>query len=124
MFKRMRECSVTRELEAHSQWDQKLVCAWKKETRVKKTRMKSEKHEKKSRNKTNKDEKRDWHANTQQSMPSSQLNTQTHKVEVLGTLHSQRLFVFWPISSQQQEPSENTMQTHTVAFWLLGCEKE
>ena len=72
------------------QWHQMLVCACKKKTRVKKTRKKkSEKHEKeREEKKTNKDEKRGWHANTQQSVLSSRLNTQTHEVEVLGTLHS------------------------------------
>ena len=41
--------------------------------------------------KTNKDEKRGWHPNMQPSVFSSWLNSQTHEVEVLGTLHSQML---------------------------------
>ena len=53
----------------------------KKETRVKKDKKgKNEKHEKEREKKTNKDEKRGGHANTQPSMLSSRLNTQTHEV--------------------------------------------
>ena len=54
----------------------------------------NEKHEEVKEKKTNKDEKRGLRPNTQQSVLSSQLNTQTHEAEVLGTLHSQRLCVF------------------------------
>ena len=51
---------------------------------------------KRGKRKTNKDEKRGWHPNMQPSVFSSWLNSQTHEVEVLGTLHSQTLFVvFW-----------------------------
>ena len=43
---------------------------------------------KRGKRKTNKDEKRGWHPNTGPSVFSSWLNSLTHEVEVLGTLHS------------------------------------
>ena len=95
----------------------------KKETRVKGKERKSEKHEKKREKETNKDEKRGWHPNTQQSVLSSQLNTQTHEAEVLGTLHSQRLCVFCPFHHNNKSKVK-TQCKHTVAFWFLDCEKE
>ena len=49
--------------------------------------------EKGGKRKTNKDEKRGWHPNMQSSVISSWLNSQTHEVEVLDTLHPQMLFV-------------------------------
>ena len=55
---------------------------------------KDEKMEKGGKRKTNKDEKRGWHPNMQPSVISSCLNSQTHEVEVLDTLHSQTLCVF------------------------------
>ena len=54
---------------------------------------KSENMKKEGEKKTNKDEKRGWHPNTLSSVFSCRLNTQTHEVEVLGTLHSQTLCV-------------------------------
>ena len=43
---------------------------------------------KREKRKTNKDEKRGLHPNTGPSVFSSWLNSLTHQVEVLGTLHS------------------------------------
>ena len=67
-----------------------VVCKEKSEKRVDKKR-KDEKMKKGGKRKTNQDEKRGWHPNMQSSMLSSWLNSQTHKVEVLGTLHPQML---------------------------------
>ena len=57
------------------------------------TRKKSEKMEKEGEKKTNKDDKTLWHPNTHSPVLSSRLNTHSHEVEVLGTLHSQTLCV-------------------------------
>ena len=62
----------------------------KSEKRGKK-REKVRRWEKGGKRKTNKDEKRGWHPNMQPSVILSCLNSQTHEVEVLDTLHSQTL---------------------------------
>ena len=82
----------------------------------KRTRKKSEKMEKRGK-KTNKDDKTLWHPNTHSPVLSSRLNTHSHEVEVLGTLHSQTLCV--AMDDNEQEPSENTNQSHTHTV-LLG----
>ena len=48
---------------------------------------------KRGEKKTNKDDKTLWHPNTHSPVLSSRLNTHSHEVEVLGTLHSQTLCV-------------------------------
>ena len=71
--------------------------------------------------KTNKDEKKDWHPNTHSPVLSSRLNTHSHEVEVLGTLHSQTLCVCVAMDDKEQEPSENTNQSHTVLLGFAFC---
>ena len=68
--------------------------------------------------KTNKDEKRGWHPNMQPSVISSWLNSQTHKVEVLGTLHPQTL-CFDLDENKKQVKDKGKRQSG----WF-GCEKE
>ena len=72
---------------------------------------------KRGEKKTNKDDKTLWHPNTHSPVLSSRLNTHSHEVEVLGTLHSQTLCV--AMDDKEQEPSENTNQSHTHSV-LLG----
>ena len=117
----MRECSVTRELEAHSQWHQMLVCAWKEETRVKKTRTKSGKHEKEEQEDKQGREEGLACQHTAISAFISAEHPDTQDRSPWHTAFTKAVCVL-TISSQQQEPSENTMQTHTVGFfgfWLV-----
>ena len=102
-----------------------LVCACKKEDKSEKDKKeKSEKHGKREgKKKTNKDEKRGWHANTQPSVLSSRLNTQTHEVEVLGTLHSQRLCVFDTFHHNKSKVKTQCKHTHSGFFWLWVVRK-
>ena len=87
-----------------------------KKTRKESENMKKEEGEKK----TNKDEKRGWHPNTLSSVFSCRLNTQTHEVEVLGTLRSQTLCVCFGNQSQQRGGKVKTQSKHTQCVWLLG----
>ena len=69
---------------------------------------------KRGEKKTNKDDKKDLYPDKQLTVVPSRLNTHSNEVELLGTLHPQTL------CDKEQEPSENTNQSHTV---LLGlCE--
>ena len=63
---------------------------------------------KRGKRKTNKDEKRGWHPNMQQSVFSSLLNSQTHEVEVLDTLHSQMLCVLDENKRQVKDKGKKT----------------
>ena len=74
--------------------------------------------EKGGKRKTNKDEKRGLHPNMQPSVISSWLNSQTHEVEVLGTLHSQMLCVL----DDKQEASER--QRKKTEWFGLVLKKE
>ena len=67
--------------------------------------------------KTNKDEKRGWHPNMQPSVLSSWLNSQTHEVEVLGTLRSQILCVLDDNKRQVKDKGKRQ------SGWF-GCERE
>ena len=58
--------------------------------------------------KTNKDEKRGWHPNMQPSVFSSWVNSQTHEVEVLGTLHPQTLCVLDDNKRQVKDKGKKT----------------
>lgn len=80
---------------------------------------------KRGEKKTNKDEKRGWHPNTLSSVFSCRLNTQTHEVEVLGTLHSQTLCVCFGNPSQQTRGKVKTQSKHTqcVAFGFCVVRK-
>ena len=69
--------------------------------------------------KTNKDEKRGWHPNMLPSVFSSWLNSQTHEVEVLGTLHPQTLCVLFWMTNKRQVKDKGKRQSG----WF-GCEKE
>ena len=84
--------------------------------RVKKgaRKKKGEKMEKRGKRKTNKDEKRGWHPNTLPSVFSSWLNSKTHEVEVLDTLHPQTLLVL----DDKQETSERQRKKTEWLVWL------
>ena len=116
-------CEQSESMESTESGNNGIKC-WcvdgKKETRVKKgqERENSENMKKRGEKKTNKDEKRGWHPNTLSSVFSYRLNSQTHEVEVLGTLHSQTLCVFWQSITTNKRQSENTKQTHGA--WVLG----
>ena len=107
------------------QWHQMLVCV----CAFKKGGVKSEKKGqerrvrrwKRGEKKTNKDDKMHWHPNTHSPVLSSRLNTHSHEVEVLGTLHSQTLCVCvwqWMTNNKSQV---KTQTNHTQCFWALPC---
>ena len=79
---------------------------------------KSEKHEKEREKKTNKDEKRGWHVNKHAAISAfiSTKHPDTRGRSPCHTAFTKAVCVL-PIPSQQ-EPSENTMQTHTQ--WRFG----
>ena len=80
---------------------------------------------KRGKRKTNKDEKRGLHPNTQPSVFSSWLDSLTHEVEVLGTLHSSMRRGLnkgkkWDntAASTLIEVTTNTMTLKHTGLWL------
>ena len=81
---------------------------------------------KRGEKKTNQDDKTLWHPNTHSPVLSSRLNTHSHEVEVLGTLHSQTLCVCvwqWMTKNKSQVKTQ-TNHTHSAFGLCLVDEKD
>ena len=79
---------------------------------------------KRGKKKTTKDDKTLWHPNTHSPVLSSRLNTHSHEVEVLGTLHSQTLCVWQWMTKNKSQVKTQTNHTHSAFGLCLVCVSE